>query len=78
MYYFVANSEDGLRVDGPFDYEQTLERINDLTSEDIQPQYRAQFVTTVPDAYTPPEHVLIIEGQFVLPQERQRVTEWTL
>lgn len=78
MYYFISNSEDGLRVDGPFDHDMALARIGDLTDEDIQPQYRAKFVSTIPDPYTPPEHVLILSAEVITPLASQRVTEWSL
>lgn len=78
MYYFVSNSEDGLRVDGPFGHDAALARIGDLTSEEVQPQYRSTFVETIPDVFTPPEHVCILSADVVVPLASQRVTEWSL
>lgn len=78
MYYFISNSEDGLRVEGPFNEADALERIDDLTSEDVLPQYRSVFVDEVPSWNTPVEHVYIVKGENVIPQPVQRITEWTL
>jgi len=78
MYYFVSNSEDGLRVDGPFSESDALARIEDLTSADILPDYRARFVDELPGWDTPLKHVCIIKGEPIIPKPVNVVTEYTL
>lgn len=78
MFYWIQNSDDGVRIDGPLKQAEVLARIAEETSEDYVPEARAEFQETIPDAYTDTNMVCIIRGEVVIPEPVQRVTEWTL
>lgn len=78
MYYFIHNSEDGLRVT-EFDTKEAAEEyLLDIAGPDIDPRYRPYFIDRAPDAYDDPEKYLLIEGEPVFPKAVVTVTEYTL
>lgn len=78
MYFFINNTEDGLRVRCIDDEATALAHIENIAGEDITPGYRAHFVLNIPDDYSPEEDVLIIRGEPVLPKPVKHVTTWEL
>jgi hypothetical protein len=77
MYYFIQNSEDGIRITG-CDHGEAMEHIKDLTSQDLRPECRAEFIDTIPNEYTSDRKVCVIWGDIIVPDEAKVVTEYRL
>lgn len=78
MYYFITNTEDGLRVSKPLDHDEAMELIGELTSEDLRPECRAAFTDQIPTPYTDERNVCIIKGEPIIPKAVKLVTEYHL
>jgi hypothetical protein len=77
MYFFIQNSEDGITITA-LGHDDALKHIADLTSEDLRPECRAQFVGVPPNDYSNTSEVCIVQGEIVIPRAVERVTEYKL
>jgi hypothetical protein len=78
MYFWIQNSEDGLRVIPISQIGELLDRIEEETCEDIRPECCIVFIETIPDEYTDTNKVCIIQGAVRIPEPVTTVTQWAI
>lgn len=77
-YFFIHNTEDGVVVTQCFNQDAAKRYIEGITSDDLRFECRANFIDTLPNAYSPTEDYLVIKGDVVVPQPVTTVTEYAL
>lgn len=78
MYFWIQNTEDGVRVRPYFNDEALIMAIRDVTSEEVRPECRAFFIQRVPSDSSPEREVAIVKGEFIAPKPITTVLDWEI